>query len=69
MQALSLLQNIWRSQVVSDVTSYSAAISTCEKGRQWEQALCLLKEIWRSQLVPDLISYNAAISACEKGQQ
>ena len=67
-QALSLLQEMGRSQLQPDVVSYSAAISACEKGQQWEQALGLLQEMWRSQLQPDLISYNSAISGCEKAQ-
>ena len=31
--------------LVPDVMSYSAAIITCEKGRQWKGALGLLQEM------------------------
>jgi len=51
------------------VSSYSSAISACEKGQQWEQALNLLPEMRRSWLEPNVISYSSAISACEKGRK
>ena len=49
--------------------SYSAGISACEKGGQWQQALLLLSEMWLAKLKPDVISYSGGISACEKGEQ
>ncbi|CAK0902491.1 unnamed protein product, partial [Prorocentrum cordatum] len=49
--------------------SYSAGISACEKGEQWQGALALLSEMWEAGLEPDVISYSALISACEKGEQ
>jgi pentatricopeptide repeat protein len=52
-----------------DVISYSAAISACEKGSQWQRALDLLKEMREQDVQPDLPCFNAAISACEKGSQ
>ena len=51
------------------LVSYSAGISACEKGRQWQQALSLLIEMWEATLEPNVISYTAGISACEKGDQ
>ena len=50
---------MWRTQVKLNVISYNAAISACEKGKQWEQALSLLKKIWRSQLEPDVIQCSS----------
>ncbi|CAK0873284.1 unnamed protein product [Prorocentrum cordatum] len=44
--------------------SYSAGISACEKGEQWQRALALLREMSEAKLQPDVISYNAGISAC-----
>ena len=64
--ALGLLQTMCDERVWPDTTSYSAAISACEKGKQWEVALELLKEC-KTWTTPDTISYSAAISACEKG--
>ena len=51
------------------LVSYSAGISACEKGEQWQRALALLSEMWEAKLEPNVISYNAGISACEKGEQ
>ena len=48
---------------------FSAAISACEKGGQWERALSLLDEMRESGVTPNVFSFNAAISACEKGGQ
>eukprot|EP00933_Yihiella_yeosuensis_P059746 TRINITY_DN6135_c0_g1_i9.p1 TRINITY_DN6135_c0_g1~~TRINITY_DN6135_c0_g1_i9.p1 ORF type:complete len:145 (+),score=13.01 TRINITY_DN6135_c0_g1_i9:237-671(+) len=49
--------------------SYSAAISACEKGGQWQTALNLLSLMHQSRVVPNVISYSAAIRACETGCQ
>merc|ERR1712070_813366 len=47
----------------------SAAISACEKGKQWEWALRLLGAMPSMKVAPNKISYTAAIIACEKGKQ
>ncbi len=52
-----------------DVITYNAAISACDKGRQWQEALRLVYEMLAKGLTPDVITYNAAIFACEKGSQ
>ncbi|CAK0905365.1 unnamed protein product [Prorocentrum cordatum] len=50
--------------------SYSAGISACEKGEQWQRALALLSEMREAKLDPhDIFSYSAGISACGKGAQ
>ena len=52
-----------------NIFSYSAAISACEKGGQWQQALTLFQDMLEGGIRHDIISYNATISACEKGGQ
>ncbi|CAK0863372.1 unnamed protein product [Prorocentrum cordatum] len=48
---------------------YSAGISACEKGGQWQQALALMSDMREAKLEPDVIVCSAGISACEKGGQ
>ncbi|CAK0872581.1 unnamed protein product, partial [Prorocentrum cordatum] len=36
------------------VVSYSAGVSACEKGQQWQRALALLSEMWEAKLEPDV---------------
>ena len=50
-----------------NVVSWTAAISACEKGKEWEGALGLLQVMMQQLLIPNFVSWNAAISACEKG--
>ncbi|CAK0880211.1 unnamed protein product [Prorocentrum cordatum] len=50
--------------------SYSAGISACEKGKQWQRALALFGEMLAAKLEPNVtVPYSAGISACEKGEQ
>jgi pentatricopeptide repeat domain-containing protein 1 len=58
MRALGILQ---------DMISFSAAISACKKGGQWQKALSLLDEKQICGIAPNAITYNAAIAACDKG--
>ena len=62
-----MLSEIGGFRFETDVMSYSAAMSACEKGYRWEQALSLFPEVRCYWLELDVISYNAAMSACEKG--
>lgn len=48
---------------------YKAAISACEKARQWQKAQALLRELLKKELESQVISYSAAIIACEKDEQ
>ncbi|CAE8623607.1 unnamed protein product [Polarella glacialis] len=52
-------------QARPDIVSYSAALSGCEKGKQWEKALSLLVEMREQGLPLETIAFSAAISACE----
>ena len=49
------------------VAGFSASISACEKGKQWEGALGLVQEVVHQLLSPGVVSFSASISACEKG--
>ena len=69
VSALSLLDEMRKAGVAPSVYSYSAAISACEKGRQWEDALSLLEEMRTRGVEPSVYSFNAAISACGAGGQ
>merc|ERR1712113_1330214 len=69
MGALRLLGRMQSQSIVPNVISYSASISACEKGHQWQEALRLLGRMQSQSIVPDVISYSASISACEKGEQ
>eukprot|EP00434_Breviolum_minutum_P000197 symbB.v1.2.000166.t1/scaffold9.1/size550961/22 len=51
------------------MVSFSAAVSACEKGQQWQRALQLFFEARTRQGRPDVILLGASISACEKGRQ
>ena len=52
-----------------DVITFSAAISACEKGGQWQRALALLDEMRAARVTPDVITFSAAISACARASQ
>lgn len=52
-----------------DVFTYSALISSCDKGGQWACALNFLSEMWKRSIQPNRVTYCAAISACEKGHR
>ncbi len=56
-------------RVPANVITYSASISACSKGQQWQCALGLLGRMQSASVPAAVITYNAAISACEKGRQ
>ncbi|CAK0869065.1 unnamed protein product, partial [Prorocentrum cordatum] len=51
--------------------SYNAAISACQKGKQWQwqRALSLLRDIRQMKPHPDLLIYGIVASMCEHGGQ
>eukprot|EP00959_Pyramimonas_sp_CCMP1952_P059349 1239472-Pyramimonas_sp.AAC.1 len=51
------------AKVESNVISYGAGITACEKGRQWQHAVSLLHDMWNAMLGTRAISYNAGIGA------
>ncbi|CAE8631059.1 unnamed protein product [Polarella glacialis] len=52
--------------VLPNEITYSAAISACSKGSQWQLALNLLRLMPVASVVPNEISYSANVSACSK---
>ena len=55
--------------VTPNVISYSATISSCEKGAQWQHALALWQEMPSKHVLPNLYTHNSTISSLEKGAQ
>ena len=43
--ALGLVEEVQQKGLEPDVITYSAAISACEKGQQWQCALRLLESV------------------------
>ena len=65
--ALDIFQNGFAKYGVEpNAFSYSAAITACEKERQWELALELFDEMQHRGVSPDVVTYSSVISACEK---
>ena len=58
---------MWEAKLEPDVISYSAGISACEKGEQWQRALALLGEMRQARLEPNVISTEIPGSLCAKG--
>jgi hypothetical protein len=58
-----LLKETSASAQTADVGLYSAAISCCEFGRQWQYALDLLETMERRGVRPDVGCYTAAMQA------
>ena len=58
-----------RRDIEANIITYSAAISSCEKGGQWQWALLLFKDLLCKKLEGNRITYTSTISACEKGQR
>lgn len=63
--ALYLLHQLGQRRVAPDVVLYSACISACEKGSEWQQALVLFESAV-AEAQCDVVLYNAIISAFEK---
>ena len=67
-QAASLFDDMLREGIKPDVVTFSALISTCEKGEDLPKALQLCKDFQHQGIKPDVVTYSALISTCEKGQ-
>ena len=40
----------------TDVINYSAGISACYQGEQWQRCLALLRQMWEGRVEPDVIT-------------
>lgn len=58
-----LLEEMHARGLTRDISGYAAAISACEKGRQWRQALSLLQTMHDRRMQPNAACYNAAMAA------
>ena len=58
-----------RIGVQVNTITYSAAISACEKGAEWDIALDMLKTMGDVGVQVSTIICSAAVSACEKGAE
>ncbi|CAK9058993.1 Pentatricopeptide repeat-containing protein At2g41720 (Protein EMBRYO DEFECTIVE 2654) [Durusdinium trenchii] len=61
---MQLLISMPSLKALPDVISFSAAISSCEKGLQWPNAVALLDGMSLEAIHPNVISLNAVIGAC-----
>ena len=59
-----MLGEMRESVLEPDVISYSAGISACEKGGQWQQGLALFREMQDVVLEPSVIYTRRRGSAC-----
>ena len=50
--------------LTEDVVSWSAAMSTCEKGKHWGEVFGLLQEKVLQLLTLNVVDGNLGISAC-----
>ena len=64
-----MLQEVVHKLLTTDVVSFNAGISACEKGKQCKEALGLLQEMVHQLLMLDVVSSCASISGCEKAKQ
>ena len=64
---MHLLDSMRKAKVDAAVISYSATISACEKGGQWQMAVHLFDSMRKAKVDANVISYSSTISACEKG--
>ena len=66
---VEVFEQMQRDGVEANIFTYSALISACAKGKQWNKALEVFEDLQRVGIEADAITYSAMISACEKGRQ
>ena len=55
--------------VVPNIVACSAAVSTCEQGRQMEAAVSLPTDLQRDGPEPDVLTYTSLLSVLARGQR
>ncbi|CAE8597394.1 unnamed protein product, partial [Polarella glacialis] len=69
-RALQLREDMQHGGLPSDVITFGALATACNRGLQWAQAVeQLLEKMPRASLTPNLVSLNTALGACEAGQR
>ena len=63
---LVVLREMREAGVMSNVISFNAAISACEKGSHWEEAQALLREMQDTGLKHNMIRFYAVTSPCHR---
>jgi len=58
-----MLMDVDPDDVRPDLFTFNAAISSCQKGAEWQWALEMFDVMRQSKITPDTISFNALISS------
>jgi pentatricopeptide repeat domain-containing protein 1 len=64
---MELLGAMAQAKVERNTISYSATISACAKGREWQSAMMLFGAMGQANVERNTITYNAASRAYEEG--
>jgi len=63
-KALAIFAALLRQSLVPEAITYSALVSTCEKGLEAGRALEIFEELLRQGLLPDAITIKSLMLAC-----
>lgn len=64
---LSMLDSMWRDDLVPDIVSYNTAMRNCQGAGEWQAVLLLLEEMKRFKR-KDFDVYRSSIVACAQGR-
>ena len=64
-----LLKEMPQMRLLPNEINFSASISACATGTQWEVALSELREMPQLRLLPNEISFSTGINACKTWAQ